>query len=156
MSPILETVSEFATEPIERLETQLNRFPGNAYEITQPIQMRFNELIAGVRGDIAIKVFGDDFHAMNRTAEQIAAIMRKTPGATDVKVEQTSGLPMLDIRVNRDAMARLGVTAQDVQERRSVVDQLRQDVPGIPHAVASHVGRDRTRHWQAGGVQLGQ
>ena len=101
---------------IERLETQLNRFPGNAYEITQPIQMRFNELIAGVRGDIAVKVFGDDFHAMNRTAEQIAAIMRKTPGATDVKVEQTSGLPMLDIRVNRDAMARLGVTAQDVQD----------------------------------------
>jgi cobalt-zinc-cadmium resistance protein CzcA len=101
---------------IERLEHELERFPGNAYEITQPIQMRFNELIAGVRGDIAVKVFGDDFAAMGVTAEKIAAILRKTEGAADVKVEQTSGLPMLDIRVNRDAMARLGLTARDVQD----------------------------------------
>jgi len=78
--------------------------------------MRFNELIAGVRGDVAVKVFGDDFAAMNATAESIADILRRTPGAADVKVEQTSGLPMLDIRVNRDAMARLGVSAQDVQD----------------------------------------
>ncbi len=101
---------------VERLEGELRKIPGNAYEITQPIQMRFNELIAGVRGDIAVKVFGDDFASMNRTAEQIASVLRKTEGATDVKVEQTTGLPMLDIRVNRDAMARLGVTAQDVQD----------------------------------------
>ncbi|NJC00095.1 cobalt-zinc-cadmium resistance protein CzcA [Sphingomonas sp. OV641] len=101
---------------VERLETKLAQFPGNAYEITQPIQMRFNELIAGVRGDIAVKVFGDDFASMNRTAEQIAGILRRTQGAADVKVEQTTGLPMLDIRVNRDAMARVGVTAQDVQD----------------------------------------
>ncbi|CAM8626041.1 CusA/CzcA family heavy metal efflux RND transporter [Sphingobium sp.] len=99
---------------VERLERELGRFPGNAYEITQPIQMRFNELIAGVRGDVAIKVFGDDFNTMNATAEKIAAILRRTQGAADVKVEQTTGLPMLDIRVDRDAMARLGVTAQDV------------------------------------------
>ncbi|KQM26930.1 MULTISPECIES: efflux RND transporter permease subunit [unclassified Sphingomonas] len=101
---------------VERLETQLARIPGNAYEITQPIQMRFNELIAGVRGDIAVKVFGDDFATMNRTADQIAGVLRRTAGAVDVKVEQTAGLPMLDIRINRDAMARLGVTAQDVQD----------------------------------------
>ena len=101
---------------VERLERTLARFPGNAYEITQPIQMRFNELIAGVRGDIAVKVFGDDVAAMNRTADQIAAVLRRTPGAADVKVEQTTGLPMLDIRVNRDAMARVGVAAQDVQD----------------------------------------
>ncbi len=101
---------------IERLETRLQQFPGNAYEITQPIQMRFNELIAGVRGDVAVKVFGDDFAGMNRTAEQIAAILRRTQGAVDVKVEQTTGLPMLDIRVDRDSMARVGVTAQDVQD----------------------------------------
>jgi len=101
---------------VERFERALAKLPGNAYEITQPIQMRFNELIAGVRGDIAIKVFGDDFAAMNATAEQIAGILRRTPGAVDVKVEQTGGLPMLDIRVKRDAMARLGATAQDVQE----------------------------------------
>jgi cobalt-zinc-cadmium resistance protein CzcA len=101
---------------IERLEKNLNQFPGNAYEITQPIQMRFNELIAGVRGDVAIKVFGDDFNSMNATAEKIAGVLRRTEGAADVKVEQTTGLPMLDIRVNRDAMSRLGVTAQDVQD----------------------------------------
>ena len=103
-------------ELVERLESDLNKFPGNAYEITQPIQMRFNELIAGVRGDLGIKVFGDDFDAMNATASEIAAILRKTEGATDVRVEETEGLSMLDIRVNRDAMARLGVTAQDVQD----------------------------------------
>ncbi|MBO9379350.1 CusA/CzcA family heavy metal efflux RND transporter [Sphingomonas histidinilytica] len=103
-------------ELVKRLEGELAHFPGNAYEITQPIQMRFNELIAGVRGDVAVKIFGDDFAAMNRTAEQIAAILRRTEGAVDVKVEQTSGLPMLDIRVNRDAMARLGVTVQDVHD----------------------------------------
>ncbi|HEX7784572.1 MAG TPA: CusA/CzcA family heavy metal efflux RND transporter [Sphingobium sp.] len=101
---------------IQRLEKNLGNYPGNAYEITQPIQMRFNELIAGVRGDIAVKVFGDDFNAMNATAEKIAGVLRRTNGAADVKVEQTTGLPMLDIRVNRDAMARLGVTAQDVQD----------------------------------------
>jgi cobalt-zinc-cadmium resistance protein CzcA len=103
-------------ELVERLEKELNKFPGNAYEITQPIQMRFNELIAGVRGDLAIKVFGDDFGAMNATAQEIAAILRKTEGATDVRVEETEGLSMLDIRANRNAMARLGVTAQDVQD----------------------------------------
>ncbi|MBO9669208.1 MAG: CusA/CzcA family heavy metal efflux RND transporter [Sphingobium sp.] len=103
-------------ELIERIEKEIARFPGNAYELTQPIQMRFNELIAGVRGDIAVKVFGDDFAAMNATADRIAAVLRRTPGATDVKVEQTTGLPILDIRVNRDAMARLGVTARDVQD----------------------------------------
>ena len=103
-------------ELIERLEKELNKIPGNAYEITQPIQMRFNELIAGVRGDIAVKVYGDDFDAMNRTAQEIAAILRKTDGATDVRVEETEGLSMLDIRANREAMARLGVTAQDVQD----------------------------------------
>ena len=103
-------------ELIERIEKEIARFPGNAYEITQPIQMRFNELIAGVRGDVAVKVFGDNFDTMNATAERIADVLRRTEGAVDVKVEQTAGLPILDIRLNRDAMARLGVTAQDVQD----------------------------------------
>ncbi|KQO05204.1 efflux RND transporter permease subunit [Sphingomonas sp. Leaf242] len=103
-------------ELVERLEKRLSTLPGNAYEITQPIQMRFNELIAGVRGDIAIKVFGDDFGEMNATADRIAGILRKTRGAADVRVEQTEGLPMLDIRPNRTAMSRVGVTAGDVQD----------------------------------------
>ena len=103
-------------ELVERLEKRLSTLPGNAYEITQPIQMRFNELIAGVRGDIAIKVFGDDFGEMNATADRIASILRRTRGAADVRVEQTEGLPMLDIRPNRTAMSRVGVTAGDVQD----------------------------------------
>ena len=103
-------------ELAERLEKRLSAIPGNSYEITQPIQMRFNELIAGVRGDVAVKVFGDDFAQMNATAEAIADVLRRTEGATDVRVEQTEGLPMLDIRPNRTAMSRVGVTAADVQD----------------------------------------
>ncbi len=103
-------------EFVERLEKRLSRLPGNAYEISQPIQMRFNELIAGVRGDIAVKVFGDDFAQMNATAEAIAGVLRRTRGATDVRVEQTEGLPMLDVRPDRTAMSRVGVTAGDVQD----------------------------------------
>ncbi|TXC71991.1 CusA/CzcA family heavy metal efflux RND transporter [Sphingomonas ginsenosidivorax] len=101
---------------VDRIETRLSTLPGNAYEITQPIQMRFNELIAGVRGDIAVKVFGDDFGGMNAAAERIANVLRGTRGAVDVRVEQTEGLPMLDIRPNRMAMSRIGVTAGDVQD----------------------------------------
>ncbi len=101
---------------VERIEKRLSTLPGNAYEITQPIQMRFNELIAGVRGDIAVKIYGDDFGGMNASAERIAKILRATPGAVDVRVEQTEGLPMLDIRPNRMAMSRIGVTAGDVQD----------------------------------------
>ncbi|MCM8732080.1 efflux RND transporter permease subunit [Hephaestia sp. GCM10023244] len=101
---------------IAKVERVLDGIPGGAYEISQPIQMRFNELIAGVRGDIAVKVFGDDSDAMNATANAVAAILRQTDGATDVRVEQTEGLPMLDIRPRRDMMARLGITAQTVQD----------------------------------------
>ncbi len=99
-----------------KVEKALANLPGNAFEISQPIQMRFNELIAGVRGDVAVKVFGDDSDAMAATANRIAAVLRKTEGATDVRVEQTEGLPMLDIRPNRDAMATLGITAAALQE----------------------------------------
>ncbi|KQN06940.1 efflux RND transporter permease subunit [Sphingomonas sp. Leaf25] len=103
-------------ELVKRMEKRLSTLPGNAYEITQPIQMRFNELIAGVRGDIAVKVFGDDFGGMNDAADRIADVLRRTRGAVDVRVEQTEGLPMLDIRPNRMAMSRIGVTAGDVQD----------------------------------------
>lgn len=103
-------------ELVAKVEKVLEGIPGGAFEISQPIQMRFNELIAGVRGDVAVKIFGDDFDAMNDTANRIAAILRETEGAVDVRVEQTEGLPMLDIRPNRDAMSRLGITAQTVQD----------------------------------------
>ncbi len=103
-------------ELVGKIENALEGLPGNAFEISQPIQMRFNELIAGVRGDIAVKVFGDDTDAMNATANKIAGILRTVRGATDVRVEQTEGLPMLDIRPNRDAMSRLGITARVMQD----------------------------------------
>ncbi|MGC8050132.1 efflux RND transporter permease subunit, partial [Salmonella enterica] len=77
---------------------------GNNYEFTQPIQMRFNELLAGVRGDLAVKVFGDEFEPMLRAANQVAAILRATPGARDVKVEQVGGLPFLEIRIDKAAI----------------------------------------------------
>jgi cobalt-zinc-cadmium resistance protein CzcA len=101
---------------VERIEARLAQVPGHSYEVTQPIQMRFNELIAGVRSDVAVKVFGEDFGELNATAAKIAAVLRKVPGAEDVKVEQTEGLPMLDIAFNHDAAARLGVRAQDATD----------------------------------------
>jgi cobalt-zinc-cadmium resistance protein CzcA len=103
-------------ELVAKIEKALESLPGNAFEISQPIQMRFNELIAGVRGDIAVKVFGDDTDTMNATANKIAGVLRNVQGATDVRVEQTQGLPMLDVRPNRDAMARLGITPRTMQD----------------------------------------
>lgn len=101
---------------IAKVEGALEGLPGNAWEISQPIQMRFNELIAGVRGDIAIKVFGDDTDALANTADQLANVLRGIDGATDVRVEQTEGLPMLDIRPRRDQMAQLGVSPAAMQQ----------------------------------------
>jgi len=103
-------------ELVERIEKNVSTVPGNSYEMTQPIQMRFNELLTGVRSDIAVKVFGDDFGSMNATADRIAEVLKKVRGAADVRVEQTEGAPLLDIRPNRDAMARVGVTPGDVQD----------------------------------------
>jgi cobalt-zinc-cadmium resistance protein CzcA len=104
------------TELVAQVEAALADLPGQAYEISQPIQMRFNELIAGVRGDVAVKVFGDDPAQMADTAGRIAEILRRTPGAVDVRVEQVEGLPMLDITPRRDTLARLGLGARDVQD----------------------------------------
>ncbi len=101
-------------ELVEKIERAVSVLPGQSYEMTQPIQMRFNELLAGVRGDIAVKVYGDDFATMTETAERVAQQLRATEGAEDVRVEQVEGLPLLDARLDRDAMARVGLTAQDV------------------------------------------
>ena len=102
------------TEFVEKLSKAVGQVPGNNYEFTQPIQMRFNELIAGVRGDVAIKVYGDEFETMTATANKIAGVIRSVPGAADVKVEQTNGLPMLDIDLNKDAIARYGLNVGDI------------------------------------------
>ncbi|MDD2057748.1 CusA/CzcA family heavy metal efflux RND transporter [Pseudomonas sp. GD03860] len=96
------------------------RVPGSNYELSQPIQLRFNELISGVRSDVAVKVFGDDMAQLNRTAAQIAATLQAVPGASEVKVEQTSGLPVLTIEVDRDKAARYGLNVGDVQDTIAV------------------------------------
>ncbi len=98
------------------LQERVLRIPGNNYEFTQPIQMRFNELISGVRSDVAVKVFGDDMDVMNPTAREIAEVMEQIPGAADVKVEQTTGLPMLTVNIDRARVARLGLNIADVQD----------------------------------------
>jgi cobalt-zinc-cadmium resistance protein CzcA len=105
---------------IREIEKALQSQPGHAYEFTQPIQMRFNELIAGVRGDVAVKVFGDDFPEMERTAQTISRILSGVRGVADLKVEQTKGLPFLNVDVDRDAIARLGLNVADVQDVVSV------------------------------------
>ncbi len=101
---------------IKLIELTVKTLPGNNYEFTQPIQMRFNELIAGVRGDVAVKVYGDDFTKMGATAQQIAAALQSIPGAADVKVEQTEGLPVMTVDIDRAAIARYGLNIQDVQD----------------------------------------
>ncbi len=94
--------------------------PGSNYELSQPIQLRFNELISGVRSDVAVKVFGDDMDVLNATAAKIAAAMQKVNGASEVKVEQTTGLPVLTINIDRDKAARYGLNIGDVQDTIAV------------------------------------
>ena len=101
---------------VTRIEAAVSTLPGNLLEFTQPIQMRFNELIAGVRGDVAVKVFGDEFPPMLAAAGRIAAILNGIEGAADVKVEQVSGLPFLEITVDRAEIARRGLSVSAVQD----------------------------------------
>ncbi|MCI0566896.1 MAG: CusA/CzcA family heavy metal efflux RND transporter [Acidobacteria bacterium] len=88
--------------------------PGNVFGFTQPIEMRFNELVAGAKTDLAVKLFGDDLDVLSQKGRELAVILSRIPGAADVKVEQTAGLPMIRVRVDRDRIARLGVSAEDV------------------------------------------
>ena len=103
-----------------RIESRVEQLLGNNYEFTQPIQMRFNELIAGVRGDVAVKLFGDDFDALLPVAEEIGRILGNTRGAGDVRVEQVAGLPLLSVDADRDTIARYGLSVADVQDVVSI------------------------------------
>jgi len=100
---------------IAQLSSAVEQEPGNRYEFTQPIEMRFNELLSGVRADVAVKVFGDDLDTLLEIGERIEAIMSQTPGADDVSVEQVAGLPMMQIDPRREALARYGLSVEDVQ-----------------------------------------
>ena len=101
---------------IAEIEEKVKDVPGQGYGFTQPIQMRFSELIAGVKSDIGIKVFGEDLTVLKQKADAIAAVVGKIPGAQDVQVEQVDDIPVLEIQVDRQAIARVGVNVSDVQE----------------------------------------
>jgi cobalt-zinc-cadmium resistance protein CzcA len=101
---------------VRELEKIVATEPGQNYEFTQPIEMRFNELIAGVRTDLAVKVFGEDMDQLRATAERVAEVLSGIDGAADVRVEPVSGLPTLSVVPDRAALARYGVSLGDLQE----------------------------------------
>ncbi len=101
---------------IEELTEKVNQVPGQGYNFSQPIQMRFSELVSGVKADIGIKVFGEDLKELKTRADEIAAVVRTLPGAQDVEVEQVDEVPVLQIDIDRDAISRVGVSIDDIQE----------------------------------------
>lgn len=107
-----ETIDELRT----RMQAFLENIPGNNSEFSQPIELRFNELISGVRSDVGIKVFGDDMEVLNTQAQAIAQKVQKISGATAVKVEQTSGLPVLNVDINHALAAQYGLSVKSIQD----------------------------------------
>ena len=101
---------------IKQIEAEATKLPGNKVGFSQPIEMRFNELIAGVREDLAVKVFGDDFEEMQRAAGSIANALRRIEGTQNVKVEETTGLPFLEIRIDKAEIARRGLSLLAIQD----------------------------------------
>lgn len=105
---------------IAAIKEEADKYVGNAYEFSQPIQLRFNELISGVRSDVAVKVYGDDMDVLAKTGQEIAEVLQRVAGATEVKVEQTGGLPMLTVNIDREKTARYGLNIGDVQEALAI------------------------------------
>ncbi|MES2069284.1 MAG: CusA/CzcA family heavy metal efflux RND transporter [Pseudomonadota bacterium] len=103
-------------ELLAAIQQEAEQYPGNSFEFSQPIQLRFNELISGVRSDVAVKIFGDDMQVLNAHAARVAGVLQRIPGATEVKVEQTSGLPMLTVKIDREKTARYGLNVGEVQD----------------------------------------
>ncbi|GAB3546286.1 hypothetical protein GCM10027343_23810 [Noviherbaspirillum agri] len=103
-------------ELLAAVQQTISRIPGSNYEFSQPIQLRFNELISGVRSDVAVKLFGDDMDVLNDTAAKISSVLGRVSGAAEVKVEQTTGLPMLTVNIDREKASRYGLNVGDVQE----------------------------------------
>jgi cobalt-zinc-cadmium resistance protein CzcA len=103
-------------ELLAEIQKVTGKLAGNNYEFSQPIQLRFNELISGVRSDVAVKVFGDDMDVLNDTANKISVVLGKIQGASEVKVEQTTGLPVLNVGIDREKTARYGLNVGDVQD----------------------------------------
>ncbi len=107
--------SKTKAELVKEMEAIAKQVPGNNYEFTQPIQMRFNELISGVRSDLAVKVFGDDLEVMLKVAKKVEAELKKVQGGSDIKIEQATGLPVLSIDPKQKQLNRYGLTIADVQ-----------------------------------------
>ena len=103
-------------ELVEQMENVLSLVPGNNYEFTQPIQMRFNELISGVRSDLGVKIFGDDLDELNRVGEEVLRVLQAISGAADTRLEQLTGLPMMTVTPNRVALARYGLSVEEMQD----------------------------------------
>ncbi|MFZ5566814.1 MAG: CusA/CzcA family heavy metal efflux RND transporter [Pseudomonadota bacterium] len=103
-------------ELVDAVKAEVAKMPGQNYEFSQPIQLRFNELISGVRADVAVKVFGDDMDVLNDSAQKISVLLQGIRGASEVNVEQTTGLPMLTVNIDREKTARYGLNVQDVQD----------------------------------------
>jgi cobalt-zinc-cadmium resistance protein CzcA len=103
-------------ELVAAVKAEVAKMPGQNYEFSQPIQLRFNELISGVRADVAVKVFGDDMDVLNDSAQKISVLLQGIRGASEVNVEQTTGLPMLTVNIDREKTARFGLNVQDVQD----------------------------------------
>ena len=101
---------------IEQFQAELENVPGVIYEYTQPIQDRFNDLLAGTKGDVAVKVFGYDYEAMEKPAKQIAKILESIPGAADVKTQDVDGLPLMTVKPDTAALSRYGLDVTDVQD----------------------------------------
>jgi cobalt-zinc-cadmium resistance protein CzcA len=103
-------------ELIDKIDAIVEKQPGNLYEFSQPIELRINELVAGVRGDLAVKVFGDDFEVIAPVAQQILGILQSIPGAEEPKAAQTDGYPSVRIDIDRASAARYGLSVAEVQE----------------------------------------
>ena len=101
---------------VTEIEKAAEEIPGSNYELSQPIQLRFNELISGVRSDVGVKLFGDNLDTLIGVASQIQGVLQTIPGAADVKTEQLAGLPMLTVKLNRPALARYGISVAEVQQ----------------------------------------
>jgi len=101
---------------VAELNKAVQQIPGNNYEFTQPVQMRMNELIAGVRSDVAVKLFGDDLDQLLESGGAVEQVVESIPGAKDVKIEQVTGLPVLAVTPKRDMLARYGINMSDVQD----------------------------------------
>ncbi len=101
---------------VAAIETAVKQLPGNNYEFTQPIQMRMNELISGVRADVAIKLYGDNLDTLVEIGKQLEAVAKAVPGAADVRLEESTGLPLLAITPDRQALVRYGMNPGAVQD----------------------------------------